>query len=128
MIALYVALGGALGSLARYGLSTWVQGRVTSAFPWGTFAVNGLGSLLIGLVLGHLVAIEAGPGPRAFLVIGLLGGFTTFSAFSYETVSLLHAGAWGKAGLYAAGSVLVGVCGVLVGLQAAEALLRSSAN
>jgi CrcB protein len=105
-------------------MGIWIQTRTAAAFPWGTFAVNGLGSLLIGVVLGYLTAVEAGPGPRLFLVVGLLGGFTTFSTFSYEVVTLLQIGEWTRAGLYAIGSVILGVAAVLIGLQIAEVVLK----
>lgn len=124
MIPFYVALGGAAGSLLRFGLTNWIQARAWSGFPWGTFAVNGIGSLFIGVMLGVLVGIEAGPGPRALLVMGLLGGFTTFSTFSYETLTLLQNDSWGKAFAYAGGSVLIGVGAVFLGLQVAEFFLR----
>jgi CrcB protein len=105
-------------------MGSWIQARAAAGFPWGTFAVNGLGSLLIGVVLGYLTSVEAGPGPRLFLVVGLLGGFTTFSTFSYEVVTLLQIGEWTRAGLYAIGSVILGVAAVLIGLQIAEVVLR----
>lgn len=108
---LLVALGGALGSVGRYLTGGWVQrqwsghwfGAVTTggplaALPVGTLAVNMLGSLVIGLVAG-LVEFRQMPGPdlRLFLVVGLLGGYTTFSAFSLETLVLLRAGQAGLA-------------------------------
>jgi len=121
---LYIAVGGAIGSLARYGMGAWIQAKDAVGFPWGTFAVNGLGSLLIGVVLGYLTAVEAGPNLRLFLVVGILGGFTTFSTFSYEVVTLFQSGEWARAGLYAVGSLVLGVAAVLVGLQIVEVVLR----
>jgi CrcB protein len=105
-------------------MGSWIQARGSAGFPWGTLAVNGVGSLLIGVVLGYLSAVESGPGPRLFLVVGLLGGFTTFSTFSFEVVSLFQGGAWGRAGLYAVGSVMLGVSAVFAGLHLAEIVLR----
>ncbi len=93
-LALLVGAGGFLGSVARYLLSGWVQ-RVTqdSWFPYGTMSVNLLGCLIIGVLAG--LAESRGiltPYSRAFLLVGMLGGFTTFSSFSYETASLFSSG------------------------------------
>ncbi|OGF17959.1 MAG: hypothetical protein A2W00_12565 [Candidatus Eisenbacteria bacterium RBG_16_71_46] len=114
---LAVALGGALGSALRWWLSGLVQDWTGSVFPWGTFAVNALGSLLIGFVAA--LAFEralVSPLVRVFVIVGVLGGFTTFSAFSYETVSLLREGQWFAALGYAGGSLVIGVVGALAGL------------
>lgn len=108
--ALIVALGGALGSLARWGLSGAVQRWTGSPLPWGTFVVNAIGSLAIGFVAA--LALErtlVSPAARLFVITGVLGGFTTFSALSYETVALLRDGQWLAATSYALGSVVVGV-------------------
>jgi CrcB protein len=93
-LAFLVGAGGFLGSVARYLLSGWVQ-RVTqdSWFPYGTMSVNLLGCLIIGVLAG--LAESRGiltPYSRAFLLVGMLGGFTTFSSFSYETASLFNGG------------------------------------
>jgi CrcB protein len=115
--ALAVAFGGALGSLARWWLSGVVQRWTGSAFPWGTFAVNALGSLAIGLLAAFaLERALVSPAVRLFLIVGILGGFTTFSAFSYETVALLRDGQWLGAVGYVGGSVVIGVGAALVGL------------
>ena len=114
--AALVALGGALGSLVRWGLSGTVQKWSGATFPWGTFAVNGLGSLAIGWVTA--LALERAlvpPDTRAFLVPGVLGGFTTFSAYSYETLALIRNGQWSSAAGYALGSLAVGVIAAGVG-------------
>ncbi|MSQ11965.1 MAG: fluoride efflux transporter CrcB [Dehalococcoidia bacterium] len=90
----FVAVGGLLGSVARYLISGWVQERVTNGgLPWGTLSVNATGCLLIG-ILGGLAESRGffGPESRAFLFIGVLGGFTTFSTFGYETFALLRDG------------------------------------
>lgn len=89
MKLLFVLLGGALGSGARYLASTWAADRFGAAFPWGTLGVNILGCFCIGLLA--TLADEAGaigPNGRVFLVVGVLGGFTTFSSFSLETLRL----------------------------------------
>lgn len=122
----YVAFGGALGALARYGLGGWIQARTGFAFPWGTLAVNVLGSFLLGLGLRYLEGVPAAPEFRALVSIGLLGAFTTFSTFSYETVTLLEEGEWTGAGLYAAGSLMLSLGAVYVGLGIAELALRTA--
>lgn len=98
---LFVAMGGALGSMARY----WVGSALnTTGFPWGTLAVNVLGSAAIG-VLG---ALNLGAPGRLLLITGVLGGFTTFSAFSLETGLLYERAPW-LAAIYVAASVLLGL-------------------
>ncbi|WP_117238564.1 fluoride efflux transporter CrcB [Thermus sediminis] len=106
---LLVALGGALGSLLRYALGAWVQGLLGPGFPWSTFFVNALGSFLIGvLVRLSLEGVLSGEA-RLFLAMGVLGGFTTFSTFSYETLILLQDGEFLKAFAYAFGSLVLGL-------------------
>ncbi|MCC6652110.1 MAG: fluoride efflux transporter CrcB [Candidatus Eisenbacteria bacterium] len=109
--ALLVALGGALGSVLRWLVSTLAQ-RATpgAAMPWGTLLVNVAGSCAIGALLA--LADERGalsPEARFFLVTGVLGGFTTFSAYSAETLALMRAGHGGIALFYASASVVLGV-------------------
>src|SRR5215813_3014698 len=90
---LLVSLGGALGSLARYGLAGVVQQATGASFPWGTLMVNVLGSFVIGLVLAaSLDRGLIGADLRIFLAVGFCGGFTTMSTFGYETVALLRDG------------------------------------
>ncbi len=125
MILLYIALGGAAGAVARYGLGGWVQGRLGHDFPWGTLVVNVLGSLLIGLALRYLEAVDFSPEARAMITVGVLGAFTTFSTFSYETFVLLEDGAWLRAALYAFGSLLLGLVAVLLGLTIAGQFLNA---
>lgn len=121
---LLVASGGALGSVLRYTISTLVQGLFPAAvLPIGTLAVNASGSLLIGLLAGLVEYRQLlGPAARLLLVVGVLGGYTTFSAFSLETVTLLRAGQAGAA----AGNILlqvgVGVLAAFGGLLVARAL------
>jgi CrcB protein len=94
-----VGLGGFVGSSLRFMLSGWVHSAVPfSAFPYGTLVVNVLGCLAIGL-LGGLAELRQmlEPGQRLFLLIGVLGGFTTFSTFAYETLALTHDAEFGKA-------------------------------
>ena len=121
---IYVALGGALGAAARYGVSGWVQAAVGAGFPAGTMVVNVAGSFLLGLSFRYLQAIPASPELRALVAIGLLGGFTTFSTFSFESAALLQDGEWGKAAAYALGSLVLGLIAVFVGFWVAAAVLR----
>ena len=107
-----IALGGAAGALARYGLSTVVYGWLGRAFPWGTLAVNVLGSAAIGLCFALVmqrVTVEEGSAAllQSAVVVGFLGAFTTFSTFSLETIGLLEAGQIGRALLNAMGSVIL---------------------
>src|SRR6476661_8817976 len=87
---LWVGLGGFLGANARYILGLWIVGRVGSAFPWNTLLINVTGSLAIGVILTVLTErIVADPAWRLFLVVGFLGGYTTFSSYTFEAISLL---------------------------------------
>lgn len=89
MNLLFVLAGGALGSGARYLVSTWMADRFGIAFPWGTLTVNVVGSFIIGVIATLADELgSVGPNARIFLVVGVLGGFTTFSSFSLETLRL----------------------------------------
>lgn len=114
-----VATGGALGALARYGAGMAAL-RMTGAagWPWGTFAVNLIGGLLIGLVTGWIAFKSSATSEsiRLFAVVGVLGGFTTFSAFSLELVQMLERREMAIAALYALASVILSVGAVFVGL------------
>jgi fluoride exporter len=92
MKLLCIAIGGAVGSLLRYGLSGAVYSYSTSIFPWGTLSVNLVGSLVIGLLWGLFEVIVVSTSLKALLLVGVLGGFTTFSTFTLETFSLLRDG------------------------------------
>jgi len=95
---LAIAVGGAFGSVLRYGLSIWVHSLAGRGFPYGTLAVNVLGCLAMGFLFVLLVErLSDNPVLRAGLLIGVLGGFTTFSSFSIETFNLIEQGAWLKA-------------------------------
>lgn len=114
-----VALGGALGSVARAWLGTAVGQLSGAGFPWGTLLINVAGSALIGWFAavtapdGRLLELA---GWRVFVMVGVCGGFTTFSAFSLQTVELLQRGALGRAGAYVAGSVVLCVLGTWAGM------------
>jgi CrcB protein len=121
-----VGLGGFAGAIARYVLGGWILHQTLSAkFPWSTFAVNIAGCLIMGLLSGLAERLEwFTPQARLLLLTGLLGGFTTFSAFGLETVHLLRRGDVWTAALYAAGSVIICVAAVWIGLKSVEALTR----
>ena len=122
-----VALGGALGSVSRFLLSAWVEGRFPdSTFPWGTFAVNVLGCFSLGLLAGLSHEVSHGgrwlssPTARQLLGIGFLGAFTTFSTFSLETLVALRLGLPKVALANVALSVVSGLLACWVGLQVAS--------
>jgi fluoride exporter len=120
----YVALGGALGSSARYLLSALVQGRSGVDFPLGTLLVNLSGCLLLGFLIRYTMSTPAvTPEWRALLTTGLCGGYTTFSTFSYESVALIETGDWRRATLYIALSVGGCLLGIVLGMAAARQLL-----
>ncbi|HAJ91862.1 MAG TPA: fluoride efflux transporter CrcB [Gammaproteobacteria bacterium] len=120
---LAIAAGGAVGALLRYWTSTAVHSRLGTAFPYGTLAVNVLGSLLMGFLYIWLIErMAAGPALRAFLLIGVLGAFTTFSTFSMETLNLMEAGHPGKALANMLVSVIVCVASAGLGVLAARQL------
>ncbi|MCG8351081.1 MAG: fluoride efflux transporter CrcB [Chloroflexales bacterium] len=118
---LAIALGAAVGANLRYGLSVWAAQRFGTAFPYGTLIVNVLGSFVIGLILGLAVTRLTLSTPwRLLLVTGLLGGFTTFSSFSYETYDLIERGAWLAAGGYVLSSVGFGLLACIFGIGVAR--------
>lgn len=122
--ALLVFLGGGLGSLLRYGVNRLAQAWLPAGFPWGTLIVNVAGGLAAGLIAGVLLAREAGTTGAAslFLMTGLLGGFTTFSAFSLDAVLLWQKGQGAAAIAYAIASVLLSLAAAAAGLSAARLL------
>jgi CrcB protein len=115
LIAL-VFLGGGIGSVCRYAMAGALQRNAPGPFPVGTFSVNLLGCFAIGLVgaLG-LERAALSPEARTFLIVGVLGGFTTFSSFAWETLGLLSVKDVLRATLYAGGSVFLGLLGALLG-------------
>lgn len=110
MTLLLIAAGGALGAVARYGLAGLVHRFASPWFPWGTVVVNLVGCAAFGLLAGAADARGSlEPGARAFLLIGLLGGFTTFSSFAFETFELLRANQIPAAIGNATGQVVLGL-------------------
>ena len=113
-----VAVGGALGSVSRFWLSGFVAERYGTVFPWGTLLINVTGSLVIGLFAalnepeGHF---GASPAVRQFFMIGICGGYTTFSAFSLETLRQVQSGNWLYAGSYVLFSVMLCLFAVWLG-------------
>ena len=120
---LMVGAGGAIGAIGRYLLSTWVYSLTGRAFPWGTLAVNLLGSLLMGfLSVWLLERMTVSDEMRALLMVGFLGAFTTFSTFSIETLLLLEQGAVARAGVNIAVSVITCVFAAWMGTLIAKAI------
>lgn len=117
LILVYLAVGGAIGTLARYGLGTLITGFAGNAFPWGTLAINVAGSFLLGLVAAVADRSLMSPEMRTVLGVGFCGAFTTFSTFGLETVTLLRDGQAGRAVAYAGVSLVVGLLAVLAGLR-----------
>ena len=119
-----IAVGGALGTLARWGIGAWAQ-RFSAEFPYGTLTINVIGSLILGFLLRYMTQTNAAPELRAALTIGFCGGFTTFSTFSYEAARLLEDGSTLRAVTYMAASVLLSLGAVFVGFAAARAMLAA---
>jgi CrcB protein len=122
---LAISAGGIAGALARYVVGVWAATQWGTAFPWGTLLINVSGSFLLGFYLTYVTerATERGAGratTRLFVATGFCGAFTTFSAMSYETVSLLQHGALPAALAYIAASVVLGLGAVAVGGQIAR--------
>ena len=118
-----VGIGGAIGSALRFWLGSYIGGRLGSRFPYGTFVVNMSGSFLIGLVLTIMAEKTQWSGNWRYLIpIGLIGGYTTFSAFEYETFRLFQDGQMATAALNVALSVIVGFFGVWAGAVAGRSI------
>ena len=121
---LWVAAGGALGSVARYWLAAFVAGLTGPYFPWGTLLINVLGSFLIGWFgawTGANGPVDVPADIRVFVMVGICGGFTTFSSFSLQTLELLYAGETLWAGSYILGSVTLCLLGVWSGVTLGRA-------
>lgn len=122
-VTLAVAVGGAIGAVARYGVDRFIERRSFAVFPWSTFAINVSGCLLIGVVIAALVDRHQTPAwLRIGVVLGVLGGYTTFSTFAQETLDLLEETRIALAVLYSTASVALGVAAVLIGMRVGRLL------
>lgn len=123
MHILAIGVGGALGALARYALGGAVHRVLPGFFPYGTFVVNLLGCLLFGLVIGLAESrFVVGPATRAFLLVGVLGGFTTFSSYTFESFELLRSGQFGAASANVVGQVALGLLALWAGFGVGRAV------
>jgi CrcB protein len=120
---LAVALGGAIGSVCRFGFGRLATQALGRDFPWGTFGVNVLGGFVMGLAAATMMERAPGSWGRfaPFLMTGVLGGFTTFSAFSLDALYLIERGALPKAALYVGGSVALSIAALWAGLALGRA-------
>ncbi|HMK73326.1 MAG TPA: fluoride efflux transporter CrcB [Myxococcaceae bacterium] len=123
---LLVAAGGALGSVARYWVGGWAPRLFGQAFPYGTFLVNVTGSFLISVIMtGALNTSVISPNARLFLTVGIMGGFTTYSSFNYETLALLQQRLWVAGGLNVAATVVGCLVAGVLGLGAGRLIFGS---
>ncbi len=122
--SILVFLGAGLGGVLRHVLNFWVTALLGAGFPYGILAINVIGSTAMGLVAGWFAFHGEAPSElRLFLATGILGGFTTFSAFSLDTALLIERGETGLAAAYVAASVVLSVGGLFAGLWAMRAAL-----
>lgn len=119
-----VAVGGMLGTLARFSLQQLVPTRAPVAFPLMTLLINISGSMVLGLVMGYALA-GGGSGSRAeaAVAIGFCGAFTTMSAFAFETLTLLQSGQWARAGVYAGTTMVGSIAAAALGIMVSQRLL-----
>ena len=117
-----VMIGGAVGAGARFGLAQWVAARFTPSFPVATLAVNIIGCFVMGMLAAWLARSAAGETLRLFVGVGMLGGFTTFSAFSLDWWTLMERGATGAALAYVAASVVGTLAAFVLGLTLVRTL------
>lgn len=118
---LSVAIGGALGATARYGLGLWTSGKWIHSFPLHTFLINISGAFLLGFLNTlFLDKLAINPEIRIALTVGFLGAFTTFSTFGYETIVLIKEGNLATAGFYTLSSIIIGFLGVFLGMGLAR--------
>ena len=124
----WIGLGSALGGMARYWLSGLIAGRYGDTFPWGTLIVNATGSFLIGLIAGATPTegrTLIGPTMKQFLMLGVLGGYTTFSSFSLQTLNLAMEGGWFRSGLNVILSVAACLVAVWLGYAAGSLISQT---
>ena len=116
-----VAVGGAIGATGRYLFNLQMLRLLGPNFPWGTFGVNVIGSFIMGLVAGlFALRLDLSPEMRSFIPTGILGGFTTFSAFSLDAANMMERGQHALAAAYIGGSVALGLAGLFFGLWIAR--------
>lgn len=124
MELVWVGIGGGIGAIARYAMGKGITERANSLFPYGTFTVNLLGAFLIGVLFALLVERGVGhPHLRLLLITGFLGGFTTFSAYTIEAITLIEAGSWNTALLYVMASNLLSLLACLAGIVAIRMIM-----
>lgn len=116
VMILVISIGGAIGAVLRYFASLYFAKSMGSSFPWGTLLINMSGSLGLGIVYGVALNIPIHPQLKAFITIGLLGAFTTFSTFSLETVVMLREGEFFRMALYLAGTTVGGMACAFLGI------------
>lgn len=120
----YVAIGSALGGIARFWLGGFIQQRVGPSFPLGTLIVNITGSFVLGVLMRYSLQSEmVSPEMRTMLTTGFCGGYTTFSTFTYETAMLVEDGEYGRASLYVGASVAIALIGMFLGFALANQLI-----
>jgi len=113
---LAVGIGGSIGAIARFTISTWIQKSSGSVFPFGTLSVNILGSFIIGFLFLYFQHINLSPNQKAIFVTGLLGSLTTFSTFSWETLYMFQQNIWGKAFVNMGLNVFLSLGATLLGI------------
>ena len=122
MNTLLVAIGGAIGAAGRYLVGGWVQSFAGLGFPLGTFFVNATGSLVIGFILGMSERGALSSEARLLLAVGVMGGYTTFSSFSYDNFGLLQSGEIARLLINMIGQLAIGLFAAYLGVVAARAL------
>ena len=125
MTAVLVFIGAGFGGVARYGIGRLIY-RPTEHMPWGTLLINVTGSLLITLFMSAVQNRGLSQQTQAFLVAGICGGYTTFSAFSAETLALAQSGHWGRATTYAVASVVLCVLAAFAGLRLGTSVMTQN--
>jgi CrcB protein len=120
---LLIAIGGGLGSIARYWVGSTISGRMGTRFPYGTFVINITACIIIGFALTYLgKRTGMDPAWRFLIAVGFIGAYSTFSTYEWETLSTLRSGAFALASLYAVGSLILGLAATWCGALLAESI------
>jgi len=120
---LLIAVGGALGTVARYWVGSTISGRLGARFPYGTFVINITACIILGFTLTYMgKRADLNPAWRYFLPVGFIGAYSTFSTYEWETLSTLRSGAFAMGALYAVGSLVLGLAAVWAGTALADLL------